>query len=447
MGKLPINALADKSTKNIQDYTSQIFGGYNQKPRLKTQLFFGDLGAGTMVGTASVATQTSGQPLGLGEAFLFDPKAPNNRPLTDQTTKNYPTITTTVAASGWEYNLPNIAIASDDMIRITFKSNLLTPTLTVKLTSTTGSDTLTWTAQKINIMNNKANEWTTLTLDMSKASPAGTIDYNKFTKIEIVSSVAIALSLYELETANNETNFIGYVHTGQFNCITEFTPTIESDITDIMCKTTVTDVALGSKNVELEFVTKDMNQKDFAFLTGSNVVLRSIQSWTVVNGAKNGQSGNYNNQISTSTLTLPATRLYYPSEVKVSIDGVEYLRTQNVDNVGRGEFCYTQDPVNFTFTFTIGNGDVTGKTPVIELLQTKENIPTVDSIHDLGNYFYMECKQNAGVGKIVQNQLVKCLVTNISTEIGDNTIHTITVRAFPVIEDGKATYTREALIA
>jgi len=430
-------------SKSVDDISPIVLKGYNQQiDQINKQIFFGDLTVSAAIATATKTSSTFGQPVSLGDNFLYDPSKPQDRPLTNNTNKNVENIVTTAITSGWKYTFNNVIdIGATDTLRLTLSSLVLTGTFDVILESTTISDTITFSAQKFV---GTASNYGTLTMEMAKGTVAGTINYAVFTKISIISSAVNTFRLYELETANNESNFIGAYFSKRIMSTNKFDMKMEAKLADITGGTANIDGVLKDFKGELK-ITVPFNDLELkAFITGAGIKLLPTFEDKLINSATGANSSV---AISGQTLILPFSRNVTISDISLAIGSIDYSYTDNDKMLEDGYYCWSQDSVTKTITFKVGStgNEQNGIIPDIKIT-SPVMAPIVSTVHQMGNYFTVGIEKKIAGGIREYKFAVKSLGT-YSEKQDDYQKVEIEFMFYPVVKNGRLIYTDTMLIS
>jgi len=364
--------------------------------------FTGDLTA--VLGGASIITKkTTGQPYEVSEATeVYNPENTTLVPLTSNADKSYWECNSTAAAGSIAIALPNIAIGSDDTFGPLIRVSDNTKSLNVVLTSTTVSDTITFS--NISTTGFTNGVWGRLALEMSLGTVAGTIDYNKFTELKVISNGATQVfAIYDTVSANNINCFLGTPIIQPFIGATEMKAKLEQKIEEIKGYISTIGVGVAEKNFEFE-VEIPYDSLSAEALTSGGVIKKDRM---LVIRTLNGEGEAQQNAVSAGTFTVTGVvgtvanlRIYTPEGVPLTATNT--LQAGNTTT-------YLATLISGTATITVDSSynlqKMTVKEERMEVMETYTNDGYNPSVFGIITW-----NQDIGGGKTIPTYFLKTKV-------------------------------------
>lgn len=350
----------------IEESVGIIYGkGYNEKGNLDAVRKLSEFTI-TPVGTATATVGQSDYPriASSGTSYVT---GLSNQPVASSNARPI-VVEAAIAADGVtiDFSASPIATRNDTSIGITFKASSLTPTFTVTIEGTTGTDTLTLTAIDLADYGFVVNQWKNLRLKLEQFTATAAFPYGDIRKITIIASAAVEFKVSELQVGNNIFCLVGSEFTLRFRCPKEVVEEFDRSVEAVMCQNTQVDSRSTAKSATLTFKYLGVNISHDAYMTGTTLKSDASQySLRYLNGT--GAKFNKNVAIDAAGLCTLGSAVDPAKIYSVFVDGVSLSRVDSVDQVDDTSFHATDAGV---FTFAIGYAT---QTPEI-IDETLENV-------------------------------------------------------------------------
>jgi hypothetical protein len=378
------------------------FKGYQTFESIDRNNFTGDLVA-VLGGSSTITKKTTGQPYEVSEATeVYNPENTALVPLTSNADKSYWECNSTAAAGSIAITLPNIAISVDSTFGPVIRVSDNTKTLNVVLTSTTSSDTITFSNVSTTGFTN--NVWGRLCLEMALGTVAGTIDYNKFTELEVISNGATQVfAIFDTPSANNINCFLGTPIIQPFIGTTDMKAKLEQKLEEIKAGISTIGVGVSEKSFEVELEIPYDSLSAEALTSGGTVKKEKMLVLRTLNGEGEAQQ----NAVSAGTFTVTGVvgtvanlRVYTP-------EGVPLTQSNTLQ---------TGNTTTYLATLTTGTATITVDTSynAQKLIVKEERLETMETYTNDGYnpsvFGIITWGQAIGGGKLIPTYFLKTKV-------------------------------------
>ena len=364
--------------------------------------FTGDLAA-VLGGASTITKKTTGQPYEVSEATeVYNPENTQLVPLTANADKSYWECNSTAAAGSIAITLPNVAIGAEATFGPLIRVSDNTKTLNIVLTSTTSGDTITFS--NISTAGFTNGVWGRLALEMSLGTVAGTIDYNKFTEVKVISNGATQVfAIYDTPSANNINCFLGTLITQPFIGATDMKAKLEQKIEEIKAYTSTIGVGVSEKMFEVEVEIPYDSLSAEALTSGGTIKKEKMLVLRTLNGEGEAQQ----NAVSAGSFTVTGVagtvanlRVYTPEGVPLT--PVNMFQAGNTTTYLA---TLTTGTATITVDSSYNNQKLIVKEEKLEIMETYTN-----EGYDPSNYGIITWGQEIGGGKLIPTYFLKAKV-------------------------------------
>jgi hypothetical protein len=249
-------ALTNRVEKTISEWSKKPpqFAWYQDRSYNTDNFIYFDSLLTTAVAGGTQVLLSSGQPKAVDDDTIrcLDPKY-DNQPMVYNNSNSYPKITN-AANGGILYTGAKFGFASSDFVRVVVKVSVST-LLTLTIASSTGNQLSYTTPNAI-----PANVWTSIVVPVSSFTTTGTFVYTTGAKtIQITGVTAGTISLYTLETANNQFCFVGTPFQAQLDCGTAIMLEVKRKLEALQCYNFTDGNVMTEIDSEFKVTTKSKN--------------------------------------------------------------------------------------------------------------------------------------------------------------------------------------------
>lgn len=378
----------------------------------------------SVIGTGTFTLKTSGQPREVSRATeTYDPENPSLVPLVIDGSKNYYEFTATTAGDGMRLALPSISISPNDIFGPIMMFSDNTKTINIVLTSTTSADTITFS--NIALTGFQNGVWQRLHLEMANGTRAGTVDFSRFTAIQIISNgIAQTGAVYDLPTANNIDCFIGQKIIIPFVSIFDNKEKLDSKMEGIKSYLSDADVVSTNKDFEVELTTSDYNLSTVAGGLGTVMKNGVIPIMRFINAAGESQA----NPVANGSFVINGVDNLANLQVFTS-DNIQLSRSNNLQTVGISTFFATMTAGVVTIRVdTSYNGQIL----IVKEEKLEKMSMYVNKNFKTSNYFCLIWGRLLSNGTVLANYLPRCKISKMDKKASKGTVETsYTFKALP----------------